>query len=100
MPLRHRFADALAFGRSSEAPSQIGAHPAFIHKDQIPGRHPAQFGLKAPTCLLGFGPVSFYRRECLFFCGRPKAFSVRESTGTLVIRRCRFHSSATYSASV
>ena len=87
MTLWHRFADALAFGRSSIAPGQIGAHAAFIHKDQIPGWHPAQFGLKALTRPLGFGPVSFYRRECLFFCGRPKAVSVRESTGTLVARR-------------
>jgi hypothetical protein len=85
--LRHRFADALAFGRPSVAPGQIGAYAAFIDKDQVPLQNSAQFGLKAPTRPLGFGPVSFYCRECLFFCGRPKAFSVRESTGTLVIRR-------------
>ena len=72
MSLRHRFADAIAFGCPSLAPGQIGAYAAFLYKDQIPGWRPAQFGLKALTCPLSFGSVSFDRCGCLFSAAGPK----------------------------
>ena len=85
--MRHRFAHPLAFGRSPVAARQVGTGTAFVDKDQILRGYPVQSGLETTACPLGVGPVAFDGRQCLFFGGSPKALSVRESTGTLVIRR-------------